>query len=252
METEELNNVVQEQTGQVPQEIEPGNSDAPQNNQEMQAPTEEDLQARNIREMRLIKEKAERERDEAYALLQQMKNKTEAPTPPPAPEPEEDFSLDVSESELVEGKHLSKVAKKIKKLEQQLQSYQQATTSATVETKLKQKYSDFDKVVSKENVEALVRDYPELGDTLRSSKDLYSQAVSAYTMIKQLGVYKEDNFAPDRAKAEANAAKPRPLASVAPQQGEGPLTRANAFAGGLTDELKAQLIKEMNDARSRI
>jgi len=217
---------------------------------EVEAP-EEDVQAKNIREMRLIKEKAERERDEAYKMMQRMKSEQEA-LRKPEPEPEEDIDFGVADDDLVEGKHLGKIAKEMRELKKQLKSYQQASTSATTETKLKSKYNDFDKVVSKENVEALVRDYPELGDTLRANTDLYSQAVTAYTMIKQMGVYKEDNYTADKAKAVANAGKPRPLAAVSPQQGESPLSRANAFANGLTDELKAQLLKEMSDARSRI
>jgi hypothetical protein len=244
METEELNDVVQEATEQPTDQVaEQVESQAPETPQE-------DLQAKNIREMRLRKEQAEKERDEAYALLQKMKQE-QAPEPP-APVEEDDYDLGVSENDLVEGKHLSKVAKEIKKLKKELHSYKEAATSISVETRIKQKYNDFDTVVSKENVDALVRDYPELGNTLKSSTDLYSQAVSAYTMIKQMGIYKEDKFSTDRAKAEENAAKPRPLASVSPQQGDSPLTRANAFANGLTEELKAQLRKEMEDARSRI
>jgi len=222
---------------------------------QVEAPVEqEDPQVKNIREMRLIKEKAEKERDEAYNLIQKMKKEYELKEAPIAePEPvEEESDFDISDDEWVEPKHLKKVANEIKNLKKQLKSYQTASVSATTESKLKSKYNDFDAVVSKDNVEALVRDYPELGNTLRSNTDLYSQAVTAYTMIKQMGIYKEDKYANDRAKAELNAAKPRPLASVAPQQGDSPLTRANAFANGLTDEVKAQLFKEMNEARSRI
>lgn len=238
----DVNEAIEEKTQEVIQEpVEQENVEAPQ----------EDLQAKNIREMRLTKEKAERERDEAYQLLQQMKQQNETKKTS-EPEPEEDLGFDIGEDDLVEGKHLGKVAKEIRELKKELRNYQQASTSATTETKLKNKYTDFDSVVSKENVEVLVRDYPELGDTLRSNKDLYSQAVSAYTMIKNMGIYKEDKYVEDRVKVENNAGKPRPLTSVAPQQGDSPLTRANAFANGLTDELKSQLIKEMNEARSKI
>ena len=83
-----------------------------------------------------------------------------------------------------------------------------------------------------------------------SSNDLYSTAVSAYTMIKNLGIApKGDDFMVQKAQAQKNAAKPKPLASVNPQQGESPLSKANAFANGLTDDLKAQLLKEMYAAR---
>ena len=64
-----------------------------------------------------------------------------------------------------------------------------------------------------------------------------------------MGIYREDNYSKDRDKAQSNASKPKPLASVSPQQGDSPLSRANAFANGLTDELKSQLRKEMEQAR---
>jgi hypothetical protein len=53
----------------------------------------------------------------------------------------------------------------------------------------------------------------------------------------------------DRAAAQKNASKPKPLASVSPQQGDSPLSRANAFANGLTPELQKQLRQEMEEAR---
>lgn len=225
---------------------EPSDTNATEDNNTNEAAPTEDVQAKNIREMRLTKERAEKERDEAYRKLEAMKNYK------PKEEPvEEDLNISIGADDLVEGKHLSKVEKKIQKLEKELADTKQASTAVSVESQLKNKYNDFDKVVSKENVEALARDYPELGNTLRSTSDLYSQAVTAYTMIKQMGIYAEDKFVEDKAKAEANAGKPRPLASVSPQQGDSPLARANAFANGLTPELKSQLLKEMNEARSK-
>ena len=204
------------------------------------------VQSKNMREMRLIKERAEKERDEAYRLLQQIK---ESVVPKKQPEPEDTF--DIGENDLVEGKHLRKFVKEFKELKSQVENHQKASISATVETRLKQRFNDFDQVVTKENVEALVAQYPEIGNTLRSNPDLYSQAVTAHTMIKNLGIYKEDIYAADRAKANHNSNKPRPLASVSPRQGDTPLSNINSFSGGLTEELKQRLRKEMDEARKR-
>ena len=55
----------------------------------------------------------------------------------------------------------------------------------------------------------------------------------------------------DKAKAVINAQKPRPLTSISPQQGDSPLSKANAFANGLTPELQAQLLKEMKQSMKR-
>jgi len=209
--------------------------------EETQAPVvEETPQAKNFRALREKAARIERERDEAMRRLQELES---------AKNPEEDYSVNLGDDDLAEGKHLSKMQKQIKKLEAKLKQTELQSTATLAEAKLKMQYPDFDAIVSKDNVETLRLMYPELAHTLNSSTDIYSTAVSAYTMIKKLGIHQEDAYAADRERAQRNAVKPRPLASVNPQQGDSPLSHANAFANGLTDELKAQLLKEMMDAR---
>ena len=119
------------------------------------------------------------------------------------------------------------------------------------EIRLKTQYPDFDKVVNTETIASLRDLYPDIAATLHTSSNLLSKGSSAYTLIKKLGIYREDTYQNDKAQAVNNVTKPRPLASVSPQQGESPLARANAFANGLTDELKEQLRKEMYESRRR-
>lgn len=188
----------------------------------------------NFAAMRQKLEQIERERDEA---LRRLKEK------------EDDNDVNLGPDELAEGKHISKVQKEIKRLKEELQNYKTQTVQATTEARLKAQYADFDAVVTHDTVTQLKEQYPELASTLQSSPDLYSQAVSAYTMIKKLGIVPEGMYAADRTRAQANAYKPRPSTSVSPQQGETPLSKANAFADGLSDDLKAQLLKEMNSSR---
>ncbi len=166
---------------------------------------------------------------------------------------EEEAEISVDADALVEGKHLSQVNKHIKKLEQQLHQYQQQTALSATEMRLKTQYPDFDNIVSRENLESLRLAYPEIAQTINSSSDLYSKAVSAYTMIKKLGI-NEDNetFDAEKEVIHKNANKPKPSALLKPQQGDSPLTKANAFAQGpLTDDLKAAMLKEMNLYRNR-
>lgn len=203
---------------------------------------QEIAQAKNFRQ---LKAKLEAERDEALRIAQELQSKL---NPQQQPKVEEEIDYRINPDDLVEGKHLNKFEKKIKKLEDQLKNYQQQSTESNVEVKLKNQFPDFDKVVSRENVELLKEAYPELANTLNSSSDLYSKAVSAYTLIKKFGIHQEEPYKADVERAKANAAKPKPLASIAPQQGDTPLSRANAFAQGLTDELRKQLHKEMLDA----
>lgn len=230
--------VVQEETPQVDNHSSPeGVSDpAPA------VPEQESPQAINMRNMREAKERAERDRDELLkrvaAIEASQKQKQQPEAPPP-----EDFSI--APDDLVEGKHLSRYDRKIKELEAQLQRNNQQATATAVEAKLYSQYPDFNTVVTEDNVKMLGSLHPELAQTINASGDLYNKAVSAYTLIKKLGITPQNTFDAERTRAQENAAKPRPLASVAAQQGDSPLTKANAFADGLTDDLKKQLHKEM-------
>jgi len=199
---------------------------------------------RNLRILRERAERIERERDAAIQRLSEIEARNK-----PADSPEEDYSINLGADDLAEGKHLTKMSSKIKKLEEQIKSYQQQSTTMTTEARLKAEYPDFDKVVSKDNIEVLKETYPELAMTLQSSPDLYAKAKSAYTLIRKLGIHVDDNFEREREIVQKNANKPKPVASVSPQQGESPLSRANAFANGLTTELKEQLYKEMMESR---
>ena len=197
---------------------------------------EEKPQAKNFRTLRQEKEKIERERDEMMRQLQAIKQKEQSA----------DDEVQLAPDDLVEWKH---VEKKIKKLEDKIQTYQQESVLSSTETKLKQQYPDFDSVVSKDNIDALRIAYPEISQTLNDSPDLYNKAISAYTLIKKLGIYKKDTFQGERERVQANSIKPKPLASVSPQKSDSPLSHANAFANGLTEDLKKQLYKEMTEIR---
>ena len=197
----------------------------------------------SFNQLRKKSQALERERDEALRRLQEIEAAKQ-----PAAEPDDD--LNMQPDALAEGKHLNQMAKKIRKLEQQLKEQGAKTQESVVEARIKAQYPDFDNIVSKENIDQLRYQYPELAQTLNTSSDLYSKAVSAYTLIKKLGITPEgDPYAADNARAQANLAKPRPLVSGAARpQGDGALSQANAFANGLTDDLKKQLWKEMQNS----
>lgn len=212
---------------------------------EIQQP-QESFQARNFRELRDKMDRIQRERDEALNHIKNIEAKTIASTPTHSND-DEDFNLDPDA--IAEGKHISKVNNKIKKLEEQLKNYERQSHETITESKLKAKYSDFDKVVSRDNVEALRNSHPEIWQTINSTPDLYNKAVSAYTLIKELRLAPDESYNPDKLALQKNVSKPRPLTSMSPQQGDTPLSRANAFSNGLTEDLKDQLRKEMENAR---
>lgn len=201
---------------------------------------------RNWRELRKKAEQAEKERDEALRYVQEMQQRQQQKPV----EAEQTYQL--RDDDLVEGKHLSAYEKKIKQLEEKLNQFNQKSEESMVEARIKNAYGDFYTVVNPDSVAQLSEQYPELAATLQSNNDLYTKAVSTYTLIKRLGIHQDETFNAEKDRAQANTQKPRSSLSVSPQQGESPLHRANAFAQGLTDELKEQLRKEMNQSRKML
>lgn len=212
---------------------------------------QETIERQHFKKLRIAREQAERERDDALRRLQEYEQSSRRAAAPQPDSSEEELLL--GNDELAEGKHLrkvnSKVDRKISELEKKLNDQIQRNSMITTEVKLRSELPDFDRVVSEENIEILKETHPELAYSLEMTPDMYSKAKAAYKIIKSMGIYRADNYQQDRAKVQANTAKPRPVASIAPQTGDSPLSRANAFDQGLTDELRTQLIKEMEAAR---
>jgi hypothetical protein len=194
----------------------------------------------NMREMRASKERTEREKaqlEQRLARYEQQANK------------KEEEPLAYEDDDFVEGKHLRKEIASLRKQQDEFKQQQAATQE---ESRLKQRYSDFDKVVTNETIARLKEEDPDFAETIACSRgSLYARGSSTYKKIKELGLYVEDKYEKDRALAQQNASKPRPVNSVSPQRGDNPLSMANAYAGGLTPELKKQLWKETQDAIRR-
>lgn len=206
-------------------------------------------QAKNFRAVKEAAERAARERDEALARLRQYESAQ--PHYHEQEEVEEEEEISVKPDDLVEGKHLIRYNKEIKDLKKQLKQFASQSHASTSEARLRIQYPDFDKVMTLENIRALSHAYPELAKSINATNDLYDKSVSAYTLIKRFGIYDEVPYEAEKQKALANTAKPRPLASVSPQQGENPMQRANIFAQGLTEDLKQKLREEMKAAAKK-
>lgn len=235
---------------QVPESYDPNDEpiqnhepveEAPEQAQAMPAKTTS--KEENLARLRQQKEKAERERDELVAHFKKLQEQQQ-------PTNKQDDEPELGPDDLVEWKY---VQKKLKGIEDKIAQQYAQQEQYSAEARLKSQYPDFDKVVTQENIEMLRDQFPELAATIsRSSSDTYSKAASAYTMIKRLGIAPDETLEQSRTTATNNAHKPRPLSSMSPQQGNSPLTKANAFANGLTDELKSSLWKEMKEARKNI
>lgn len=185
------------------------------------------------------KQKLQKERDAYYQRLQQIEQQA------PAPQEENNLAPD----DLVEWKY---VQKELKKVHQELDTYKQQSQAVSAETRLKMQYPDFETVVNDYNIQRLRSEYPEIAATIATNNDVYTKASAAYTMIKKLNIMPSDAELKAHARVQDNAQKPRPSTTLSPQQGESPLQRANAFAEGLTPELRAQLLKEMREAKKHL
>lgn len=201
----------------------------------------------NVRQLRLAKQKAERERDELLKRLEAVE-RNQAPV---KQQEEEDDSFSINPDDLAEGKHLLKVSKKITKLERNLEErisrYEQQAAALAAESQLRIQYPDLDKVINQENIALLKDEYPELAATINANPDLYSKSVAAYTMIKRLGIHQDAPVQENQQRYYQNATKPRASASVAPQKSDKPLDNAYGFSRGLTKEMKAQAERDLND-----
>jgi len=208
----------------------------------------------NMRILRERYEKAERERDELARTVQDMRSRVTTPNEAKQIEQVKDDidDLQFNPDDLAEGKHLLKLVSKIKRLEEKLEQNEKKSQMTTTELRIKRDFPDFDKVATYDNLKKLRDENPDLADAILATPDVYKQHALAYKMVRQMGIYVEDNYSKDREIALKNSAKPRPLTSISPQQGESPLSKANAFASGLTDELKAQLHKEMIESMKKI
>jgi len=211
----------------------------------------EQEQMRNFKMIRETANKAQRERDEAVRRAEQyermLSNMTTAPQQA-APEPEEEFNIPDSD-DLVDSKKLAEFAryqkKQIQALKQQNAQILSQTKNFSGESRFMAENPDWQKVMTLENIQALSDAYPALARSVNAASDVYEKAQATYTLIKKFGIYDENPYEGDKKRALENVNKPKPLTSISPQQGETPLSRANAFANGLTDELKIQLRKEM-------
>lgn len=118
------------------------------------------------------------------------------------------------------------------------------------EMRLKNQFTDFDSVVTKENLEKLAAQKPSLYRTIISSPDVYDKGYTAYEMIKSSGIIADQYQELDR-RVEDNRAKPRSAANAAPQSGETPLARVGDYDRRvLTEERKDQLRRQVELAKS--
>ena len=241
---EQNNNVANDALNELAQDAAPETEQAPE-----AQPTQAEI---NFKAIRAEKERIEkdnerllRERDDAIRYAREYEARMSQQYQPQRPQEVDEFEQ-LKPDDLVEVKH---VQKKMRQMEERMAQMQQQTQLGAVEMQLKSKYNDFDDVVSTGNLNALKESHPDIFKTIYTSSDLYSKGSAAYQLIKQFVKAPEVNsYSEERAQATANAARPRNVNTLKPQQSTNPLDNANVYARGKAEmDRKKQVYDHMQN-----
>jgi hypothetical protein len=208
---------------------------------------------RELREKAEQADKLKKERDEYLALLKQIEREAidyQSRQKPLVKEQEPDeFDYNkLDDDEILTARDLkrsfSKEQARLKRIEEELKMQQVRHRESLVEAELKAKHADLYDVLTESNITKLREVRPSLAKSINLNPDLKEKALDTYQAIKDLGIYQESNRQ-DVEKISKNIQKPRTSNSLAPQGGNSPLSKANQFANGLTEEMKRTLYQEM-------
>lgn len=160
----------------------------------------------------------QKERDELAARLQSQQGQQQ---------------VNEDDDDLVEKRHLRQTEQKLQQVEARL-----------IDAEIRSKFPDWSDVVNDDTIAMLKDADPDLAESIASNRNVMGQAASVYKAIKLYGLAKP-SYQREKEIIAKNSIKPRPASSVNPQQGDSPLSRANAFAQGLTEDRKQQIWDEM-------
>ena len=144
----------------------------------------------NWKNLREEKDRVQRERDEAVALLRQIENQVLSEQKKAKEAPSNEFD-DLDADDYIPRSY---VDKKYKELRREVEEYKKTNYERTVESQMKAQFSDFDEIVSHDNIKKLKDAYPEIASSIASNSDLGSRAKAAYTVIKKLGISSGNQF----------------------------------------------------------
>lgn len=214
------------------------------------AQPENSTKDQNIRFLRDRAEMAERRNLELERMIkmnmsQQQSNKIQLV--------DEDDDMDIADDNYIEGK---KYKKDVKSLRREVQNtrkefaeFVQQSSMANAESRLMTQFSDFNNVVSKENLQRLADEKPVLYRTIMANQDIYDRGYTAYELLKTSGII-ENSYAPTDKRLEENKTKPRSSANASPQVGDTPLSRVGDYDRRiLTEARKRELRQQVEDSR---
>lgn len=236
MTDEENSSVITEEVAQ------PSTPEQQQDDRQDQAPSPPDQaiddQERNWREARRKMQDLERRTQDQEDVIRRLQQQ-QAPN-----NAVDDDLAKLSDDDIVTAKQARSLAQKMAR--QVADEAIKQREAQTVEERVKNRFSDFDTIVTRENIDQLKQQDPELAASLYAlADDPYAQAVAAYKLLKKTGVGDMSKSQPQKAKAIENSRKPVSVQSVTKTSA---ISQAHNFENGLTPELMKQLQREMEEA----
>jgi hypothetical protein len=231
------NNVALEQETDTPQ-ISPQEEDSQQETQV------ESKQDRNWREMRRMNSELEKKANAQEALITtllktQMSNQN-------APPPEDELDS-VSDDDYIPKRDVKKLLKKEtenirREVREEAKKVLEDQERANFHRRLKDKFADFDEIVTPETLELLDEQDPELANTIAELKDPYKIGLQTYKYVKSMGLASK---APAQKRMKEVDKKLEQNAKTV----QSPLAydkRPMAQTFKMTEQMKQDLWKEMN------
>jgi hypothetical protein len=257
-EEKELNSI--DQNEQIEEPIEETNIEETEQQEESTEPAPKDAKQswRELSEKAAKADALQKERDQYLELLKQIhENSVRQQQQSQYKEPEEEFDYSsIDDDDLPDGKTVKKLIKseqkKRERLEQYIKDQQQIQYENQILHEMKSKFGDFDSVVNKENITKFRELRPGLARSLYANPDLREKAIETYYAIKDLGIYEPVSYTQDRDRVKKNASKPKSTQSLGGRESNDPLSYANAFSEGLTEELKRKLYETAKKKAGRV
>ena len=209
--------------------------------QQKAEPPKEDPNQVNWRETRQTLKEQKR-------MIQELQDRLSAQTAIKAPVQEDEYAdlRGLAKDDLLTMHQAERLAEmKARKIVQEALSKKDP---AEVEERMRMKYSDFDEVLTEENVEHLMKTEPTLVKSIRSISDPVQQAEAAYRLAKRLCPQKNAEAEENMKKIDENQKKP--LSSSAVKKSSA-LDQAHSYTRDrvLTKEGRDHYYQEMQEAR---
>lgn len=202
----------------------------------------EDKKALNFRRMRERIEQVERENLEykrrlATPVYEQKQIQ-------PVASPEIDEYDNIPDEELIEARHFKKLKREVKEIKNQISSVSSTAQHASVSTgvtELRQKFSDYDQIMTSANLDMLEKLYPEEAEAILYHPNKVAQRQMAYNRIKQFGINESYNDVDER--LAQNRDKPKTAASVGAKSSESPLGSVDNYGRRTLTEADKERIR---------